>query len=256
MFGNDSGADPGRPNHRSDPPSRHDPPSRRDVWKMFDRIAARYDLLNHLLSANIDKRWRRRLATMLPGSGNLSVLDLATGTGDQLLALAADSRVTNGIGIDLAEQMLAVGREKIGRLNLDRQLSLEHGDAENIPFDTNRFDAVTITFGIRNMTDIRLTLTEMHRVLKPGGRALILEFSLPRNRLVRAAYLFYLRRILPGLGAVISGDSAAYQYLNETIETFPHGTAFCELMTEACFNSVKHTPLTLGVATIYCGDKK
>jgi len=224
MFGTDSGADPVRSDRRPDPPSR------RDIWKMFDRIAARYDLLNHLLSADIDKRWRRRLATMLPGGGNLSVLDLATGTGDQLLTLAADGRVTNGIGIDLAEQMLAVGREKIRRLNLDRQLSLQHGDAENIPFNTNRFDAATIAFGIRNMTDVRRTLIEMHRVLKPGGRALILEFSLPRN--------------------------TAYRYLNETIETFPHGTAFCELMTKAGFSSVKHTPLTMGVATIYCGDKK
>jgi demethylmenaquinone methyltransferase/2-methoxy-6-polyprenyl-1,4-benzoquinol methylase len=240
------------------PPAAEMPtaPSRRDVHKMFDRIADRYDLLNHLLSANIDKRWRRKVAFLLPESENLSVLDLASGTGDQLITLHESGRVSNGIGIDLAEKMLEVGRDKISRLKLDHILSLQTGDAGQIPFESDRFDAVTISFGIRNMIDATETLREMHRILKPNGRALILEFSLPDNRMLRSGYLFYLRHILPKLGAIISGDNSAYRYLNETIETFPHGPAFCELMTSAGFDSVSQTKLSTGVASIYRGDKK
>ena len=236
-------------------PNRPASPSRHDNWKMFDRIANRYDLLNHLLSANIDKRWRRQVARLLPKGDNLSTLDLACGTGDQLLTLHESGRVTEGIGIDLAEKMLAVGREKISRLNLDGKLSLQTGDAGLIPFEDERFDAVTISFGIRNMIDVQQTLREMYRVLKPGGRALILEFSLPSNHFFRSLYIFYLRHILPRLGAIISGDSSAYRYLNETIETFPHGDDFCRLMTDADFASIIAKPLSLGIATIYRGDR-
>lgn len=237
-------------------PNSPDSPSRRDVHKMFDRIASRYDLLNHLLSANIDKRWRKRVARLLPDGDNLSVLDLACGTGDQLITLHETGRVSQGIGIDLAEKMLNVGREKINRLKLDSSLSLQTGDAGKIPFGNDLYDAVTISFGIRNMTDVNQTLCEMHRVLKPGGRALILEFSLPANGLLRNGYLLYLRHILPKLGALISGDNAAYRYLNETIETFPHGSAFCALMTNAGFKAVLQTTLSTGIASIYQGDKK
>jgi demethylmenaquinone methyltransferase/2-methoxy-6-polyprenyl-1,4-benzoquinol methylase len=231
-------------------------PSRRQVWKMFDRIAARYDLLNHLLSANVDKRWRRQVAELLPAGNDLRVLDLATGTGDQLLALYESGRVSSGFGTDLADRMLDRGREKISRLGFDQRLSLEHGNAEAIESESDRFDAVTISFGIRNMSDVSRALAEMHRVLKPGGRALVLEFSVPANRAVRSMYLFYLRHILPGLGRLISGDSAAYRYLNETIETFPHGDTFCRLMTDAGFESVHCTPLSFGIASIYQGDKR
>jgi len=237
-------------------PDRPVSPSRRDVHKMFDRIAGRYDLLNHLLSANIDKRWRRKVARLLPDGDSLSVLDLACGTGDQLITLYDSGQVAEGTGIDLAEKMLAVGRAKISRLGLDNTLSLQTGDAGEIPFDNDRFDAVTISFGIRNMTDVNQTLSEMHRILRPGGRALILEFSLPGNRLLQSGYLFYLRHILPKLGAAISGDSSAYRYLNETIETFPHGPAFCELMTDAGFKAVSQTTLSAGIVSIYQGDKK
>jgi demethylmenaquinone methyltransferase/2-methoxy-6-polyprenyl-1,4-benzoquinol methylase len=230
-------------------------PSRKQVYKMFDRIAGRYDLLNHLLSAGLDRRWRKRVARLLPPGDSLHVLDLACGTGDQLIALAASGRVVRGVGLDLAEQMLDIGREKIDRSGLGQILSLQTGDAENLPFDQSSFDAVTIAFGIRNMIDVQRTLGEMLRVLKSKGRALILEFSLPRRRLVRGPYLFYLRHVLPRLGALISGDNAAYRYLNETIETFPHGEAFCQIMRDTGFTNVTATPLTAGIVSIYRGDK-
>lgn len=222
---------------------------------MFDRIAGRYDLLNHLLSGNRDKAWRRKMTALLPQGDNLRILDLATGTADQLLALYNSGRVESGIGLDMAEKMLAVGRGKIAARSLSHKLSLQEGNAEQIPLESDSFDAVSISFGIRNMTDVNGTLLEMRRILKPGGRALILEFSLPPSALMRGLYLFYFRHVLPRLGAIISGDSGAYRYLNETVETFPYGAAFCRLMTEAGFRDVTENRLTFGIATIYQGDK-
>lgn len=222
---------------------------------MFDRIAGRYDLLNHLLSGNRDRAWRRKMVRLLPEDGNLRILDLATGTGDQLLALYDSGRVESGTGIDMAEKMLAIGRDKIEARGLSDRLDLQSGNAEKLAFEADKFDAVSISFGIRNMTDVPVTLAEMYRVLKPGGRALILEFSLPTNPLMRKFYLFYFRHVLPRLGAVISGDRAAYRYLNQTVETFPYGEAFCRLMTEAGFKNVAANRLTFGIASIYQGDK-
>ena len=230
-------------------------PSRENNWQMFDRIAHRYDLLNHLLSFDIDRRWRRRVNEFLPKGDRLDVLDLACGTGDQLLALYSGGRVQSGVGIDLAENMLALGRRKIDAAGLGDRLQLQTGDAQRLAFADGTFDVVTISFGIRNMVDVGLALCEMLRVLRPGGRALVLEFSLPRSRLTRSVYLFYLRHILPRLGRALSGNSEAYRYLNRTIETFPDGEAFCRLMTDSGFNRVRHSPLTFGIATIYAGDK-
>jgi demethylmenaquinone methyltransferase/2-methoxy-6-polyprenyl-1,4-benzoquinol methylase len=223
---------------------------------MFDRIAPRYDLLNHLLSFNRDKAWRRKMTLLLPTRPKLTLLDLATGTGDQLLSLYDSGKIASGVGIDPAEGMLAIGREKIARRRLSATLSLILGSAEQIPFGDRSFDIVTISFGIRNVTDVPLALKEMHRVLKPGGRALILEFSLPKNAVIRGGYLVYFRYILPFLGGIISGDREAYRYLNQTVESFPYGDQFTALMCKAGFGNVKHTPLTFGVATIYQGDKQ
>lgn len=232
-----------------------DTPSRQQVHKMFDRIAHRYDLLNHLLSGNRDVAWRRQMAGMLPTRGNLDVLDLATGTGDQLLTLAETGKLRSGVGVDLAEKMLAVGREKIESRKLGSLLQMQTGDAGAIPCGNSQFDAVSISFGIRNVLDVPTALREMYRVLRPEGRAMILEFSLPRNIVIRKAYLFYFRHILPRLGSLISGDSYAYRYLNQTVETFPYGDAFCTLMAEAGFSNVQATEVTFGIATIYTGDK-
>lgn len=155
----------------------------------------------------------------------------------------------------MAERMLEFGRPKLVKRNLDALITLQKGDATAIPFSDACFDAVTIAFGIRNVNDVRKGLQEMWRILKPGGRAIILEFSLPENRLVRRVYLFYFRNILPRIGGMISGDSYAYRYLNETVESFPYGAEFCRLMEESGFVKVQMTPLTFGIATIYQGDK-
>jgi len=223
---------------------------------MFDRIAHRYDFLNRVLSMGIDVGWRRKMAAFLPGRGKQHVLDLATGTGDQLLALcAATDRVERGVGLDMAEKMLAIGRRKIARAGLDHKLTLAAGDAGDIPFPAESFDAVTITFGIRNLEDVEYALKEMWRVLKKGGRVLILEFSLPENGVMRGVYLLYLRRILPAVGGWVSGDRKAYRYLNRTVEQFPYGEAFCRLLRHAGFVAVRQHPLTWGIASIYTGTK-
>ena len=232
-----------------------DSPSRDNAPAMFDRIAGKYDRLNHLLSLNRDKAWRQRVSSLLSEKQNQTVLDLATGTGDQLLALYRSGRVSRGFGTDPAENMLAMARRKITAAGLDDRLKLQTGRGEELPFSDNCFDAITIAFGIRNVTDVDRTLREMHRVLVDDGRAIILEFSLPDSRLIRAAHLFYLRRIIPLLGGMISKNTAAYKYLDKTIETFPFGEAFTKLMQQTGFKNTHIHPLTFGVASIYVGEK-
>jgi len=231
-------------------------PPRAQIWKMFDRIAGRYDLLNHLLSMGQDIRWRKKVAQILPDKSNQKILDLATGTGDQLLSLYKNSdRIASATGTDLASEMIAIGKEKVQQQELDDVITLQEGDAEDIQFDDGSFDAITISFGIRNVTDVKKSLAEMYRALKSEGRAIILEFSLPKNRIIKKLYLLYFRYILPFIGELISGDRDAYRYLNQTVETFPYGHAFCELISAQGFENVKMMPLTFGVATIYYGDK-
>lgn len=231
-------------------------PSRNEVWKMFDRIAHRYDFLNRFLSAGQDVGWRKTMARHLPAGENLYLLDLATGTADQIIFLRkASSRIAQADGMDLSEGMLEFGREKIARLGWSDQVSLREGNTIEIPSEDEKYDVVTISFGIRNVTDVDQGLREMLRILKPGGRALILECSVPENRMVRGFYLFYFRYVLPKVGGLVSGDSYAYNYLNKTVETFPCGQAFCDLMTKAGFESVKRRRLTFGIATIYQGDR-
>lgn len=231
-------------------------PSKHDTWKIFDRIADRYDLLNRLLSFRRDVAWRKFLIRHLPSGECLRVLDLATGTADVLLALHADSdRVKRGVGADLSANMLARGRAKIARRGLANELALVRTDAAAVGFRDGSFDAVTMAFGIRNVPDPVAALREVKRLLARDGRALILEFSLPRRAFLRGPYLFYFRHVLPRVGGLVSGDSQAYRYLNESVEEFPHGQAFLDLMTEAGFENVRAYPLTFGIATLYCGDR-
>ncbi len=231
-------------------------PPRTGIWRMFDRIARRYDLLNHLLSLGQDIRWRKKVARFLVNKYDQYILDLATGTGDQLLYMfSCSDRIDRALGTDLALKMLDRGREKVKKRKLEDRIVLEEGDAENIQYPDNIFDAVTISFGIRNLMSVERSLSEMYRVLKPAGRVLILEFSIPQNILMRSIYLFYFRYLLPFIGSVISGDRYAYRYLNETVEGFPYGDAFCQMLRESGFENVSMYPQTFGIATIYCGDK-
>ncbi|MDO8580305.1 MAG: bifunctional demethylmenaquinone methyltransferase/2-methoxy-6-polyprenyl-1,4-benzoquinol methylase UbiE [Candidatus Omnitrophota bacterium] len=232
------------------------PYAKAESWKMFNAISPRYDFLNHLLSFGLDTKWRDQLAAFLPGKEHLDVLDIATGTADVLLSLAKNnSRVTFGTGVDMAEKMLDIGRKKIHEQKLDNRIKLQAADANLLPFGDYSFDVATIAFGIRNVEYPTRVLREMHRVLHRGGRALILEFSLPKNPLVRFGHLFYLRVFVPIIGFLVSGHYRAYKYLNQTIESFPSGQVFCNLMKEAGFQNVKANPLLLGVASIYQGDK-
>ncbi len=229
-----------------------------DICGMFDRIAPRYDFLNHLLSFGQDFFWRRKAAKYLNSrrNGKLEMLDLATGTGDLLISLFRENpNITKAVGLDISENMLAICQEKINRHKLTEHISLVQADAGAIPFTENSFNVVTIAFGIRNTADTFKTLKEMHRILRPGGISLILEFSLPANRILRKYYLSYLRHFVPLLGRVVSGDDYAYSYFGKTIENFYSADDFCTLMKEAGFLNVQANQLTAGVVCIYRGYK-
>jgi demethylmenaquinone methyltransferase/2-methoxy-6-polyprenyl-1,4-benzoquinol methylase len=227
-----------------------------ESWRLFNDISPRYDLLNRMLSFGLDIHWRNRIAHFLPQKNNLHILDCATGTGDVLLRIFKNSPETkSAIGIDLAEKMMEIGRAKIKTAQLDSKIKLQKGDAMQIPFTAETFDSATIAFGIRNTPDPLKVLTEMHRTLKKGGRALILEFSLPENPVICFFHLAYLRYIVPFIGGNFTGHYQAYKYLNKTIELFPYGKNFLYIMEKAGFSNTQAHPLFFGTATIYQGDK-
>ena len=224
--------------------------SKKTSWQIFNRIAKNYDSVNRVLSFGLDIKWRRKVNSLLGQKERLHILDLATGTGDQAIMLCdINPRIERAVGMDLSEEMLIVGRTKIDRFG--ERIQLRTGDACNIPSEDNCFDAVTTSFGIRNVPDVVQSMKEMHRVLNPNGKAIILEFSLPKNPIIRFGHLFYLRHILPFVGGLISGDYQAYRYLNTSIEAFPYGEEFCTLFREAGFKTVNAHPVSFGIATIY-----
>jgi demethylmenaquinone methyltransferase/2-methoxy-6-polyprenyl-1,4-benzoquinol methylase len=225
-------------------------------WQMFNQISPKYDLLNRILSMGLDISWREEMGRQLIQRDDMQVLDLATGTGDVIISFCQQySNIKQGQGLDLAEKMLSIGREKIEKLNLSQRIKLDHGDAMSVPFPDKIFDNVSISFGIRNTDNPFQVLKEMRRVLKPGGRALILEFSMPANKIIRFFHLFYLRHIVPLLGYIFSGNYQAYKYLNQTIESFPHGQSFCKMMHRAGLKNIQETKLLYGTATIYTGER-
>jgi demethylmenaquinone methyltransferase / 2-methoxy-6-polyprenyl-1,4-benzoquinol methylase len=232
------------------------PPSRTSIWHMFDRIAPTYDRLNHLLSFGLDFYWRRSLRPFFPKQEATSLLDCASGTGDQLFTLCKKiPTIQKAIGIDLSEEMLQRAREKAKRYRLKTAISFEKADLMKLPFDGESFDCATMAFGIRNLVDFPLALREIHRTLKPGGRLLILEFSLPSSTFLRALHLFYLRAFLPRLGGWLSKDPAAYRYLAQTIVTFPYGPAFLQTLTACGFVQAQSHPLSQGIVTLYIAEK-
>lgn len=226
------------------------------VGQMFDRIAPAYDRLNHLFSFGRDFSWRRRLADAVDKNEKLRVLDLATGTGDVLMTLLdRNPNIAEAVGLDISENMLALCRSKITRHKLTGRVSLVCADATASGLAGETFDVVTMGFGIRNTPDAFKTLTEIHRLLKQGGTTLILEFSMPANRILRNCYLFYLRFFVPLLGRLLSGNNHAYRYLDTSIEKFHRSDDFCRLMQKAGFSDISAKPLTFGVASLYQGTR-
>jgi demethylmenaquinone methyltransferase/2-methoxy-6-polyprenyl-1,4-benzoquinol methylase len=230
-------------------------PSSHESWRMFDRISSSYDLINRVLSLGMDRRWRKKAASFLPHKERLRLLDLATGTGDQLIAsFESGASVGAAVCIDLSAEMLQRAEEKLRQKSYCAQVEWMRADAQMLPFPEESFDAATFSFGIRNVPDPLASLKEIHRVLKPEGRCLILEFSLPPQP-IRAFYLLYLRHLLPRIGGWLSKDRSAYRYLNETIESFPYGRTFAGWMNQAGFQRVRIVRLALGGVSLYIGEK-
>jgi len=224
------------------------------IARMFNNISGRYDFLNHFLSLGIDRLWRKTAIGLLKPLRPQFILDVATGTGDfaiQALTLKPQ-KVT---GIDISEGMLDVGRKKIERLKLSRKIELLKGDSENIQFPDGTFDAVTVGFGVRNFEDLEKGLAEIRRVLKPGAVLVVLEFSRPQKFPMRQLYNFYFKNILPGLGRLISNDKSAYTYLPESVEAFPDGMDFENILKKVGFKETTCKPLTFGISSIYTAGK-
>ncbi len=224
------------------------------VRQMFNNIAHKYDFLNHFLSVGIDKGWRRKVARLVAKHKPAHVLDVATGTGDLAIALSKRSNAKI-VGVDIADAMLDIGRDKLQKRKLSKQISLVNGDSESLQFDNHYFDAAMVAFGVRNFEDLGKGLAEMCRVLKPGGLVVVLEFSRPRRFPVKQVYSFYFKHILPRLGRFFSKDKGAYTYLPESVDTFPDGAAFLDVLEDAGFNETTEIRLTFGIATIYTGYK-
>lgn len=229
---------------------------KKESYKIFDEIAGTYDVLNHTLSMGIDIHWRKKMLKHLPNRESINALDLATGTGDVALTLVTDKRVKKITGLDLSKGMIEIGREKVKKKGLEKKINLMIGDAVNIPSADSTFDLTTISFGIRNFSDAQKSLHDIQRVLKPGGRLMVMEFSIPKNFFFRNVYFFYFRHLLPFIGNIVSKHKDAYTYLNKSVEDFPYGEAFLQLMKNANFKNTKAITLTFGIATLYIGDKE
>lgn len=236
------------------PYKNEDGGKKEQVARMFDNISHRYDFLNHFLSLGIDKVWRRKAINMLRSEKPSLILDVATGTGDfaiQALTLNPEKI----FGIDISEGMLEVGRKKLKERKLDGKIELYSGDSENIPFEENKFDAVTVAFGVRNFENLEKGLKEIHRVLKPGGTLIVLEFSRPRKFPMKQGYNLYFKFVLPRIGQFFSSDKSAYTYLPESVQAFPDGEDFIRILEKTGFNTTRCRELTFGISSIYSGKK-
>ncbi len=223
---------------------------------MFDAIAGKYDVLNHVLSAGIDRRWRRRAIRSLELTGSERVLDLCTGTGDlAIAAMAARPPAARVLGVDFAGAMLGVGSQKIRARGLEGSIALVRGDATRVPVSTAVFDAVTMAFGIRNVDDTTAACAELFRVLAPRGRLAVLEFAIPTAPLIRGAYLWYFNRVLPGIGRLVSRHHAAYGYLPASVSAFASPQEFVRLLSESGFTDIRAQSLTLGIVYLYTANR-
>jgi demethylmenaquinone methyltransferase / 2-methoxy-6-polyprenyl-1,4-benzoquinol methylase len=230
-------------------------PKKQQVAAMFDQIAFRYDFLNRFLSGGIDIYWRKRAISELKEIKPRQVLDVATGTADVAIMTAKYLHPEKITGIDISEGMLALGRQKIDKLLLSNQIELLKGDSEAINFPNETFDAITVAFGVRNFENLEKGLGEMYRVLKPGGKVVILEFSKPRKAGFKSLYNLYMNIIAPRAGKWASKNKDAYQYLNQSIKAFPEGETFLHILQQVGFKQTSLKRLSLGICTIYCGRK-
>ncbi|MCE7993337.1 MAG: bifunctional demethylmenaquinone methyltransferase/2-methoxy-6-polyprenyl-1,4-benzoquinol methylase UbiE [Roseivirga sp.] len=224
------------------------------VAEMFNNISHRYDFLNHFLSLGIDILWRKKAIRLLKKDQPKQILDIATGTGDfaiEALALNPDKV----IGVDISEGMLEQGKQKMKRKGLDHIIDMQMGDSEKLLFESNTFDAVIVSFGVRNFENLEKGLSDMFRVLKPGGKTVIIEFSRPRRFPMKQLYNFYFKSILPIIGKLVSKDQSAYTYLPESVEAFPDGKDFLTILEKVGFKSTECRPLTFGISSIYIGQK-
>ena len=228
---------------------------KKQVAEMFNAISGRYDFLNRFLSAGIDKSWRKKAIRELKEIHPELILDVATGTGDVAIAAHKILNPDKIIGIDISEGMLELGREKIKKLNLENKIELITGDSETINYQNSSFDAITVAFGVRNFEHLEKGLTEMLRVLKPGGKISILECTMPKAFLLKSFYNFYMFTVVPAFGKLFAKNKQAYKYLNNSVQAFPDRENFVEIMQKAGFRRTYYKPLSLGICCIYCGSK-
>lgn len=236
------------------PYGRTDASKKQQVAEMFNNIAHRYDFLNRSLSMGIDVLWRKKMIAQLKAMRPKVILDVATGTGDVALE-AMSLKPERVVGVDISTGMLELGKQKIAKRGLSSTIQMVEGDSENLPFDDNTFDAVTVAFGVRNFENLNKGLKEINRVLRKDGKLVVLEFSQPKAFPVKQLYWFYFNNILPVFGKMLSKDASAYTYLPESVKAFPDGDAFLAQLKKAGFSANFKRPLTFGIATIYTGVK-
>ncbi|GAA3773184.1 bifunctional demethylmenaquinone methyltransferase/2-methoxy-6-polyprenyl-1,4-benzoquinol methylase UbiE [Corallibacter vietnamensis] len=224
------------------------------VTKMFDTISGDYDGLNRVISFGIDIKWRKKVVEIVGRKNPDTILDIATGTGDLAINLA-QTKAKKIVGLDISSGMLEIGKQKIEKKGLNSTIEMVLGDSENMPFEDNTFDAITVAFGVRNFETLEKGLAEIYRVLKPNGTFVILETSVPTKTPFKQGYNFYTKNILPAIGKIFSKDRSAYKYLSESASVFPYGEALNNILRKIGFIDVKDLPQTFGVATIYTSSK-
>tara|TARA_B110000037_G_scaffold1921_1_gene2288 strand:- start:460 stop:1188 length:729 start_codon:yes stop_codon:yes gene_type:complete len=235
-------------------PYNQEDSKKKQVTEMFDGISTEYDALNRKISLGIDVKWRRRVVDLLIPKKPESILDIATGTGDLALALTA-TKASRIVGLDISAGMLSVGKNKVKLENLENTIEMVIGDSEALTYDDNSFDAVTVAFGVRNFENLELGLSELFRVLKPGGTLVVLETAVPSRFPFKQGYKFHTQVIIPLMGKLFTRDQAAYKYLSDSAAVFPHGKQFNNILEKMGFIEVEDSPQTLGVASIYCATK-
>lgn len=225
------------------------------VADMFNNISKTYDFLNHFMSLGIDIIWRKKAINELKKDKPQYILDVATGTGDFAFEALKILKPKKIVGVDISRGMLDIAEQKIAKRGLGNQFSVKLGDSEGLPFTSDEFDAVTVAYGVRNFENLEAGLADIHRVLKPGGKAVVLEFSKPKAFPIKQLYNFYFNYITPGIGKLFSKDSRAYTYLPESVAAFPDGANFVALMDKVGFKNTKSRPLAFGICSIYTGVK-